>query len=383
MLGSIKEQSSDGRPLGFVLHIGTHKTRTSSLQTFLQQNASALLKKGVLYATPEGHRNVNFLLKDVSRFEGRQAQAFFGKSATKARRAGADLIVLSAEAFYAMTAFRQLFDGDVGDDYWVAESRAIGHVRAAVPDAARVTIICYFRRQDRFLEAIYNQIVKVDAFSGNINEFHSLIEPALDYAAHLELWGAAFPKAKFIVRNQEELGRRIVDDFVELFLDREGRSALTQRDVHVNKRLNRDVLEYKRLLNGIPCGTAERYMNAQAVMEISEQLGDTHSYQNYLGTEARADVLARAEIGNKALVKRYGMQSFSALGATSRLTAYPGLSIEKAVEIFVRHRKVKSSLSYRRRWLGMAAAEALKRRGRGATWFLGVLRKTGVQRFFS
>jgi len=383
MLGSREYQSSNGRPIGFLLHIGTHKTRTSSLQTFLQLNASALLKRGILYAAPQGHRNANFLLKDLSRAEGRQAQAFFGESAKKAQRADADLILLSAEAFYAMTAFRQLFDGVIADDYRAAESRAIGQVRAAIPEAAHVTIICYFRRQDRFLESIYNQIVKVDAYSGNVGEFRCLIEPALDYAGHLELWRAAFPSAKFIVRNQEELADRILDDFLNSFLGRADRSALTWRDVHVNKRLGRDVLEYKRLLNRIPCGRAERHMNAQAVMEISEQLGDNSLYQHYLDVAERVDVLARAQIGNEALVQNYGMQPFSALSTASETITYPGLSAEKAMEIFVRHRKVKSSFSYRRRWLGVAVAEALKRRGRGATWLLGVLRKTGVQRFFA
>ncbi len=383
MLRPVKDQSCNGQQIGFLLHIGTHKTRTSSLQTFLQLNTSSLLKKGIFYAAPEGHRNANFLLKDLSRAEGRKAQTFFRESTTKARRNGADLVLLSAEAFYAMTAFRQLFDGVIAEDYRAAEVRSIGHVRAAIPQAAHVTIICYFRRQDRFLESIYNQIVKVDAYSGTISEFQSLIEPALDYAGHLELWRSIFPNARFIVRNQEELADRIVDDFLDSFLDREDRSALTWRDVHVNKRLGRDVLEYKRLLNRIPCGRAEQHMNAQAVMEISEQLGDNRLYQQYLDAAARANVLARAAIGNEALVQNHGMQPFSALGAAPASASYPGLSTEKAIEIYVRHRKVKSSFSYRRRWLGVAMADALKRRGGVATWLLGVLRKTGVHRLFA
>ena len=365
-----------------LLHVGTHKTRTSSLQTYLKLNASALQERGILYAAPEGHRNANFLFNDLSGAEGRQANAFLRGFVTKARRTGADVILLSAEAFYAMTTFRQLIDGTVVDDYRAAEARAIGRLRAAIPQAAITTVCCYFRRQDHFLESLYNQIVKVDAYAGSVLDFHCLTKPALDYAGHLDLWRAAFPRAKIIARNHEGLTNGIVEDFLHSVLGLEDRSGLTPQELHINKRLGRDVLEYKRILNRIPCSKAQRHMNAEVVAEISQAIGDGRSYQQYLDSAARARVLAGARIGNEALVQTYDMQPFSEPDCDPELPVYPGLSTERAIEILARHRKIKNSFSYRRRWLGVAVAENLRRRGGVAAQLLKVLRRASVHNLF-
>lgn len=365
-----------------ILHIGTHKTGTSSLQTFLQHNLSGLQKRGIFYAVPRGHRNANFLFKDLSLGEGREARAFMEDSDERAHRICAHTILLSAEAFYAMTTFRQLLEGKVVDEYRSSEVRAIRRVRAAIPQAWAVTVICYLRRQDLFLESIYNQYVKSAGYPGAIGDFQVLAEPALDYAAHLNLWRAVFPNARFVVRSHEGLAKGIVNDFLATVLALEDHSDLTRRDIHVNERLGRDVLEYKRILNRIPCSRAERHMNTKAVVAVSQAIGGDHTHQNYLSYEARTDLLAKASQGNDTLIQAYELKPFKDISVVPAVDTYPGLSIEKAIEILVRHRKVKSSFAYRRQWLGGTIADSLQRRGPLTARFLDILRKVGAQKLF-
>lgn len=380
MLGSLRSRLSQNKPIHVILHIGTHKTATTSLQTFLQLNASTLRKRGVSCAAPRGVLNANFLLKDLSRGEGKEAQGVLRECVGRAQRSGGHTIVLSAEALYAMTAFCERLRGNNVDDYWSAEAAAVGRLRAAVPDNIETSVVCYFRRQDTFLESIYNQSIKASNYSGSISDFRTLIEPALDYARHLSLWRTVFPDAKFVVRSLENLQLGVAGDFLSSVLALEDRDGLVQQDLHINERLGRDVLEYKRLLNQTHFSKAERHMNAHAVMEISRTLGNERAFDHYLDSASRAEILADALCCNGVLVRSYGMQPFPEINPATEERAYPGLTQEKANEIHVLHQQIKRSFSYRCQLLIAKITTGVRRRSGVAGRLLDVFRQTGFHR---
>ena len=81
-----------------IVHIGTHKTGTSSLQNFFAGNIPALLKHGVHY--PLGSysgRNVNFLASRLVSGRDREVYSFIEKAKKRAGRKGAEKILISAE----------------------------------------------------------------------------------------------------------------------------------------------------------------------------------------------------------------------------------------------------------------------------------------------
>lgn len=68
-----------------ILHIGTHKTGTSSLQEFLRLNDRALTERGVYYARRPNAKNSNYLAKLIASKQIGKAQAFIKYNIEKAK----------------------------------------------------------------------------------------------------------------------------------------------------------------------------------------------------------------------------------------------------------------------------------------------------------
>ena len=180
--------------LELILHIGTHKTATSSIQNFCSRHSALLQECGISYAFDENlsARNSNFL--GASLAQGRHAEIaeFIARVCERAACSGLDRVLLSGEALYAMTTFFPQFGATQGDVYWSRESRGV-EALASILSNHKVSIVCYLRRQDRFIESLYNQMVKQPkGFSGSVDEFLGLSECMLDYYRHLEVWADRF-----------------------------------------------------------------------------------------------------------------------------------------------------------------------------------------------
>lgn len=358
----------------FVFHIGIHKTGTSSIQAFCAQNRKLLLEKGILYPTNKyTSRSFNFLAARIAFGDLDEPRTFLKRAVEKGVRKGANTILISAESFYAMHAFFfRLYDRPHGD-YWAAEKNAIENFRACLPPGD-VRILCYLRPQDRELEAVYNQCVKHETgFSGSIADFLPLMEEMLDYAGHLDLWAKSFGAENIVVRSYSQAADRLISDFLEASVGIEDVAGFRPAKENGNTRLNRDILEYKRILNKIPVPRHEAFLNMRALWAISERLGDVHSHQQYLSPEARIRLVEKYARGNARLQERFlrpGMHPlFPALKAPDprapahvAWSPYPGLSVEKAIEILYHHEKIKRSFSFRAESLARRSAQALRQR---------------------
>lgn len=181
------------------VHIGLHKTGTSSIQAFLRKNKPALMERGWLYPrtgwTAGGHHNLAYELLGRKRF----SEAAGRLSELAGEIAGAPNAVLSSEEFEFL------------------ELDEVRRLKAAL-DGREARIVVYLRRQDELIGSTYAQQVKMGARMKPFEEYAraSLYNPRFDFSQLLARWGGVFGADALdvaVVSGQTE-GQRLYDDFL-------------------------------------------------------------------------------------------------------------------------------------------------------------------------
>jgi hypothetical protein len=213
-----------------VLHIGTHKTGTSALQTFLYRHPELLAAKNVHYlrAGQGAGRAHHALAWAVRGYKGAQMSVWDEVRAELAE-SKAEINVISSEAM------------------WFAAPDAI---QAQLEGVGETRIVAYLRRQDKYLQSLYKQAVA----SGRKADFRSWLESHRDrgdYLSVLSAWAAAFGAEALTVRPHERSGRTIdiVKDFAGL-LGLDAKTDLNRgKPVWQNPSPRRELLELIRAVN--------------------------------------------------------------------------------------------------------------------------------------
>ncbi|WP_460853236.1 hypothetical protein [Nocardioides montaniterrae] len=232
-----------------VLHIGSGKTGTSTLQRFLADHREELLAGGVLYPRAYGgvrHTHLGMAARSdealrttlVWRRSGHtEPAAYRAQHATALDNELAehrpDRVLFSDEGLYALGA------------------DALAALRANLDTfAASRTVVVYLRPQDDHLVSRYQQSVKTGCVE-TLVEFSQRDHAHLyDYARRLGLWSDAMAPARLVVRRFEPArfeGGSLLSDFVSaLDLPVEvGEETSARR----NESLDAEAVELLRLLN--------------------------------------------------------------------------------------------------------------------------------------
>lgn len=192
-----------------VLHIGSEKTGTTSIQHYFGTNREALLDEGFWYPSslaPEDSY-VHRKLSDVGRGRknanaGSLAEEFSREYEVAARR-GARVAVLSSEFFHSA----------------VRKSDGVESVREFLaPHFGSVRVVYYARRQDHLVASMYSTAVR----GGFITDPSALVvydrkgHHYFDHLAVCGLWSGAFGRENLVCRIYERdklVNRDIIDDF--------------------------------------------------------------------------------------------------------------------------------------------------------------------------
>jgi hypothetical protein len=181
------------------LHIGLHKTGTSSLQSFFSANRAAFEAGG--YAIPQAgwmdgaHHNIPLEILRKPKFDA----ALGGLDAALPQIDSQPNALLSSEEFefLDLTGVRRLKQG-LGD-------RPVG-------------VIVYLRRQDALLASTYAQQIKMGARLGSFRDYvtTSLYHPRFDLFMQLMRWSHVFGReaVRAGVICEETSGDRLFDDFM-------------------------------------------------------------------------------------------------------------------------------------------------------------------------
>lgn len=163
-----------------IFHIGTHKTATTTIQATLSASRARLQAEGIFYPpTDQGdHPHPN---RHLGLFRALEA----GEDALNAERdrlleqfeaSGCDTLLLSDEHLSSVTLVKQRQMAGFGAGY-------------------QVEVVCLLRRQDQFLEAMWNQLVKRGKALATIDRYYArkVAQRMVRYDRILDVW-AEFAK---------------------------------------------------------------------------------------------------------------------------------------------------------------------------------------------
>ena len=222
-----------------LIHIGYHKTATSSLQKFFYLNSKALAQAGVNYAKTglEGfsHGELANCLKPERRNQP-QSKALWAALLSEVSDSSCPVTLVSSECFL--------------------EAKDMPIVVASVlSDDVCVKLICYLRPQLEWLESVYNEIIKdpYRRYIGDIAEMRELRFGWHDYYSVLRLWsdefGADSVSARPFQRCQLK-GQSIYQDFLSVLPIQPGGDF--QEPEKLNVSLHPVLTEFLRRCNQIP-----------------------------------------------------------------------------------------------------------------------------------
>lgn len=291
--GPLHQRSQRTAPLKrtLVLHIGAHRTATSSLQSYLFQNFDTLQDQGYFYPMKVRRhmRLVNSLFSGERR--PREVAADLNKRADS-RKKDIHTIILSDEDISmrpdlsVLAKFRKWFD---------------------------VKVVFTLRRQDSWLESWFFQNIKwqwnpklshctFDEFLSMREDFHWTHYDR--YITHLE---RLFGKDNLIL-NIHERGQ-MNGGPIETFCDSIGLTdrAAFHPPVHVNESYSPEISEFMRCL---PLDAAQpRYRNvltkACARIDKALQDGQPRKSERLMPAAQRRAVMAEYEDGNRKIAQRY------------------------------------------------------------------------------
>lgn len=181
-----------------ILHIGTHKTATTTLQRHLARNRKALAARGIWY--PDygliGKSRHYAHLGIVNAFSGKHdkysvedARRFFHEVSLRVRDHEATII--SGEPFYRHIVYGkagQLQDPEV---YWPLREAYIAQVREAFGDvSAEIAVV--FRRQVDYAPSLYQEQIKVTRYAQDFATFRREFWYHFDYLGQARAWERAF-----------------------------------------------------------------------------------------------------------------------------------------------------------------------------------------------
>lgn len=187
------------RPVDVVLHIGTEKTGTTSVQQLLRHNRRTLRDRGVLYPRAPGkvrHVGLGYFANDDEtlartrdwlRSDHTDAAAFRRRLRRRLLRetaeSGASHVVLSDEALWRVPD---------------AAAARLGRLLRQVGTTVR--LVAYLRRQDDHLVSRYQQAVKVGETARLAEWARRDFSAYYDYADRLRTWRSALAPDRLVVR---------------------------------------------------------------------------------------------------------------------------------------------------------------------------------------
>ena len=178
------------------IHIGSQKTGTTSIQGFLKANKKQLGANGINYVqagrTNIAHNHTASLLNKG------EAKAVITEIIDEIEKRPQDTHILSSEIFFSAGIANRL--------------------ARLLPDAYRgdTKIICYLRRPDKYLEAMYKQRVKNGRSAPDPALFLQAWQPKLSYKKTMDAFAEGFGAENIILRPFERPhfpNGNVVEDF--------------------------------------------------------------------------------------------------------------------------------------------------------------------------
>lgn len=331
-----------------VVHIGAPKTASTYLQRRLRADPNRLRKHGiyvpVLPVVAEMAGNAKLLATALSRRPSLTFQRAFPKIDVSALdptrlvaellrdwRADSESIVLSAENFRPNHARR---------------------LRELLPKTAPCVVVLFVRRQDRWIDSYFNQMVKTNEINEDLSTFvarlcdtdgERLCRP--DWSAHYEAWRDAFDNCKVVFYDE------VASDVFSAFIAAAGLEPVPDLIDIDRAQVSLNVYELVYLLDlKTPIDYPEFLLRRAASEKASRRLG-LHETRSLLSNADLERLRSRFEASNHRLMTALGRNNnptLLRLDVSSASDSYCDLKEFYASESYARYRELTDAIYSRR-----------------------------------
>jgi hypothetical protein len=190
-----------------VLHAGTHKTGTTSIQSALAENRDWLREHGYVFPSlgSVGHNEFAYRLAKArpENIEGFRAAIM---DVTDPER----VLVLSAEEFstHLVGAKQWRFDKT---EYWDRRRDYLERLKSVLRDFDAITLFLCFRRHDAFAQSLYTTNILSDQYRWSFAEFRERCAPLFDYRRQVETFREVFADVRYV--DFDSLRHALVPEF--------------------------------------------------------------------------------------------------------------------------------------------------------------------------
>ncbi|MBW0159191.1 hypothetical protein [Sedimentimonas flavescens] len=267
-----------------VMHIGSPKTGTTSLQGFLHTNEERLRAQGINYMRAgRSHIAHNPLPMAVAQ---REETALLDAIVAEHEVTPDAVHVVSSEIMFRIIVARRL--------------------RRSFPEAlrAQTRVVCYLRRQDLYAEAIYKQLAKNGLVKLDRPGFLAGHMPKLSYSAILDTYAEIFGVQNMIIRPFERerfRGGDIVEDFASEHLGLSSLDGFDRQASHSNPSLS---VELTEMLGRI---AYDRHANPRQLIRELSKMEDPllFSSRDTFSLSERRHIMEQVASDNEAIRATY------------------------------------------------------------------------------
>lgn len=282
-----------------LLHIGTHKTGSTSIQSFCVRNRDSFLQEGVLYPQSflkwYGHHELPWSCGKAHphRDPSLDTDQIIHLLEQEVSETSAQRVILSSEEFEFL------------------QKDAISTLLSFF-DRTKVRVLVYLRRQDKLLESEYGHHVLMEEtrFSGTIYDFYmsqNFIK-RYDYAGLLARWESVLESSAITVRPfamQQLDPAGLLKDFCQS-------ADLTWSDEYTlpargetNEGLSMEAVKILTELNCLDIAKSERNEILKVLRRAQAARDVTESGTSYLSDQNRRDLLRLFQESNREVAIRY------------------------------------------------------------------------------
>ncbi|WP_295401029.1 hypothetical protein [uncultured Thiocystis sp.] len=268
------------------IHIGYHKTATTSIQSFLANNRKNLLESGYLYprtgAIDSAHHLLAIAINQNPAFLSmlkKKPIEYWADLKKEAVSSGAETVVLSSEEFSV-----------------IKDAGKLQHLHELVKDDFDVKIVVYLRRIDEYAESIYKQLVK---FYGSRHQQPfdinaDYVVNRIDCYQALMRWANIFGKENIKVRVFEK--GQIINNPVYDFLDTVDYSGHLLNTEKTNIKQNFSIsTKYTDLLRLVNANTdLSKIIHEKLVDFFVAMSGEETDDYSFLSQQHKEDLIAKS-----------------------------------------------------------------------------------------
>jgi hypothetical protein len=331
-----------------VVHIGAPKTASTYLQRRLRADPNHLRKHGiyvpVISLVAEMAGNAKLLATALSRRPSLTFQRAFSKIDVSALdptrlvaellqdwRADSESVVLSAENFRPNHARR---------------------LRVLLPKTAPCVVVFFVRRQDRWIDSYFNQMVKTNEINEDISTFvarlcdtdgERLCRP--DWFAHYEAWRDAFGDCKVVFYDE------VASDVFGAFIAAAGLEPVPDLIDIDRAQVSLNVYELAYLLDLKTTIDYQEFLLRRAASEKASRSLGLHETRSLLSSADLKRLRNRFEASNQRLLMALGRRNSSPLlrlDVGSASGSYCDLKEFYTSESYARYRELTDAIYTRR-----------------------------------